>query len=483
MEIKHSLEQLAIKNEFVIGREHFTVKAVAGSSKTYTSILGLNAANSPRMLYCVFNKKMQLEAVEKITNPKVNVSTYHSIGFKILLSHWRGVRASAYCEFGRVKEIEPAAPSIVHFQAAKLVSYLKNTFDKVPTVADAVKVMTERDIDTGKEVAWAGEKLADLAIKSIKLSLEYPKNKTISFEDMIWVPIILGFIKPVYTLVVSDESQDLNAPQMAMLKALCEPKGRICLVGDPNQSIYNFRGTLSNSMDKFKLDFNAKEFTLSVSYRCPKKIVGLAQLTVPAIQAAPNAIDGEISTMNNEAMLDKVQVKEVILSRTNAPLAKNCLALLRKNKPAYIVGRDIGRQLISLIEGFETNDINQLYLKLDAWLSVKQANANLWNNNAVAHATDTHECIRAISENCLDVEGLKNKINSLFLDSEFVRKPSVILSSIHKAKGLEFPTVFLLTESFASGKRTLTPEQAQEERNIYYVGITRTKNKLVNVGG
>jgi len=206
-------------------------------------------------------------------------------------------------------------------------------------------------------------------------------------------------------------------------------------------------------------------------------------LTVPAIQAAPNAIDGEISTMNNEAMLDKVQVKEVILSRTNAPLAKNCLALLRKNKPAYIVGRDIGRQLISLIEGFETNDINQLYLKLDAWLSVKQANANLWNNNAVAHATDTHECIRAISENCLDVEGLKNKINSLFLDSEFVRKPSVILSSIHKAKGLEFPTVFLLTESFASGKRTLTPEQAQEERNIYYVGITRTKNKLVNVGG
>ena len=483
MEIKHSNEQLSIKNEFIIGREHFMVKAVAGSSKTYTSVMGLNAANSPRMLYCVFNKKMQLEAVEKITNPKVNVATYHSIGFKILLAHWRGVRASAYTEFGRVKEIEPSAPSIVHFQAAKLVSYLKNTFATVPTVADAMKVMIARDIDTGKEIAWAGEKLADLAVKSIKLSLEYPKNKQISFEDMIFIPIVLGMVKPAYTLVVSDESQDLNAPQMAMLKSLCEEKGRICLVGDPNQSIYNFRGTVFNSMDKFKLEFNAKEFTLSVSYRCPKKIVGLAQLTVPEIKAAPNAIDGEIATMNNDAMLAAAQVNEAILSRTNAPLAKNCLALLRKGKPAYIVGRDIGRQLISLIEGFETNDINALYTKLDAWLTVKQANANLWNSNAVAHAADTHETIRAIAENCLDVESLKNKINSLFMDSEFVRKPSVILSTVHKAKGLEWGTIYLLTESFSSGKRTLTPEQSVEERNIYYVGVTRSKNKLVNVGG
>ena len=483
MEHKHSAEQIAIKNEFAIGRNHFLVNAVAGSSKTYTSVLGLNSANSPRMLYCVFNKKMQLEACQKITNPKVNVATYHSIGFKILLSYWRGVKASAYCEFGRVKEIEPAAPAIVHFQAAKLVSFLKNTFATIPTVADAMKTMTERDIDTGKEIAWAGQKLAELAIKSIKLSLEYPKNKQISFEDMIFLPIVLGFVKSTYTLVVSDESQDLNAPQMAMLKALCEEKGRICLVGDPNQSIYNFRGTVSNSMEKFKLEFNAKPFTLSVSYRCPKKIVSLAQLTVPEIQAAPNAIDGEIATMTNDSMLASVKVNEVILSRTNAPLAKNCLALLKKGKSAYVVGRDIGKQLISLIEGFETNDINVLYTKLDAWLAVKQANANLWNSNAVAHATDTHETIRAIAENCLDVEGLKNKINSLFLDSEFVRKPSVILSTIHKAKGLEWETIHLLTDSFSSGNRTLTPEQAQEERNIYYVAVTRSKNKLVNVGG
>ena len=483
MEHKHSNEQLAIKNEFILGREHFVVEAVAGSAKTYTSILGLNAANSPRMIYCVFGKRNQLEAAEKITNQKITVATYHSIGFKILLGYWRGVKASSYCEFGRVKEIEPSAPSIVHFQAAKLVSYLKNTFATVPTLADALKTMTARDIDTGKEIAWAGEKLAELAIKSIKLSLEYPKNKQISFEDMLFIPVALGMVKPAYTLVVSDESQDLNAPQLMMLKALCEEKGRICLIGDSNQAIYGFRGSVFNSMNKFQTELNAKRFTLSVSYRCPKKIVGLAQLTVPTIQAAPDAIDGEIVTMNNDAMLASVNVNETILSRTNAPLAKNCLALLRKGKPAYIVGRDIGKQLISLIENFETNNINELFTKLDTWLTVKQANATMWNANAVAHAADTHETIRVIAESCLDVESLKNKINSLFLDSEFVRKPSVVLSTVHKAKGLEWSTVFLLTESFSSGKRTLTPEQAQEERNIYYVAVTRSKNKLVNVGG
>ncbi len=483
MEHKHSAEQLAIKNEFVIGRNHFLVKAVAGSSKTYTCILGINSANSPRMVYCTFNKRTQLEAAQKITNPNVQVSTYHSIGYRSLLGNWRGVKASGYAEYGRCKKIAPEAPALVHFQAAKLVSFLKNTFVKIPTLKEATDTAVLRDIDCQKHAdLWTCERLAQLAIDSIKISLEYPADRQISFEDMIFIPTVLGMIKPAYTLVISDESQDLNPTQMAMLKALCEDKGRICLVGDPAQNIYNFRGSMSNSMDKFKSEFNAKEFTLSTSYRCPKVVVSLAQTLVPQIKAADNAIQGEIQNITHDKMLVDIKVNEVVLSRTNAPLAKSCLALLRKNKPAYIVGKDIGKQLIDLINSFEVNDINEFYNRLDGWLAVKRAKATLWNAGAVAHAVDTAETLRVLAESCLTVSDIKNKIEKLFVDSESVRVPSVILSTVHKAKGLEWNSVHLLSESFAS-RRQMTPEQAQEEKNIAYVAYTRSQNKLVHVAG
>jgi len=481
-EMIYSTEQKAIWNWFILGKKHCVVEAKAGSGKTFTITEGLNRANAPRMLYCVFNKKNQVEASKKITNSKVEVSTYHSLGCRMIMAKWRGVRANSYTEFGRVKSIEPAAPALVHFQAAKLVSFIKNTCITVPTLNEVIKIAVERDIDCGqKNISWTTEKLAELAIKSVNLSLEYPKDKQISFDDMVFLPILLGLVKPTYDLITSDESQDLSAPQLAMLKQLVLPTGRICLVGDSNQAIYGFRGSVFDSINKFQKELNAEKFTLSTCYRCPKKVIGMAQLVVPAIQPHVDAIEGELSTINHDKMLIDIKPLDIILSRNNAALMKSCLALLRKGKPAYIEGRDVGQNLIKLIDSLEAKDITDFYSKLDNWLAVKQANANQWNTNSVAIATDTHETLRVLAENCIMVEDIKKKINQLFLDADFVRVPSVICSTVHKAKGLEFDNVHLLAETFSGGKRQMTPEQAQEERNIYYVALTRSKSKLITV--
>lgn len=480
--LDYSTEQKTIFNWFVMGRKPAIIEAVAGSGKTSTLIEGLNRASSPNMLYCVFGKRNQLDAEKRITNKKVQVSTYHSLGFRMILNVWRGVRANGYTEFGRVKSLAPDAPAQVHFQTARLVEFIKNTCTDVPSLVDVTKIAVERDIDAGtKNPQWTTEKLAELAIKSVNLCLEYPQDKQISFSDMVFLPIAKGWAKPTYSLIVSDESQDLSAPQLAMIKALCLPTGRVCLVGDSHQAIYGFRGTVQDSMSKFHAELGADAFTLSTSYRCPKLITAKAKALVPQIRHADNAIDGEISNINHETMLNSIKVNDVVLSRSNAPLTKSCLALLRKNKPAYIVGKDIGKQLITLIDNLEAKDITEFYVKLEAWLTIKQANVTTWNANQAALAVDTVGTLKLIGESCLTIDDIKTKINKLFLDSENVRVPSVVLSTVHKAKGLEWENVHLLSWTFAAGHRVMTPAEKQEELNIQYVAITRSQNRLIYV--
>ena len=180
-------------------------------------------------------------------------------------------------------------------------------------------------------------------------------------------------------------------------------------------------------------------------------------------------------------MLNSIKVNDVVLSRSNAPLTKSCLALLRKNKPAYIVGKDIGKQLITLIDNLEAKDITEFYVKLEAWLTIKQANVTTWNANQAALAVDTVGTLKLIGESCLTIDDIKTKINKLFLDSENVRVPSVVLSTVHKAKGLEWENVHLLSWTFAAGHRVMTPAEKQEELNIQYVAITRSQNRLIYV--
>ena len=110
-----------------------------------------------------------------------------------------------------------------------------------------------------------------------------------------------------------------------MVIRACHPNGRICAVGDDKQNIYFFAGSLHNSMELFKEKLNAREFSLTNCYSCPKKVISMAQLLVPDIKAADFAKDGELVTMSLDKALDEVKVNDAVLSRTNSALVKVCL--------------------------------------------------------------------------------------------------------------------------------------------------------------
>ena len=89
---------------------------------------------------------------------------------------------------------------------------------------------------------------------------------------------------------------------------------------------------------------------------------------------------------------------------------------------------------------------------------------------------DKRDCLFALSDGCGSVEALLGRIEALFTDVQEGRY--VLLTSTHKAKGLEWDRVYLLADTYRADK---SPDP--QEAHLLYVGITRAKNELVMVSG
>jgi len=235
-----------------------------------------------------------------------------------------------------------------------------------------------------------------------------------------------------------------------------------------HNSLYAFRGADSNAVNNVIKQLNAKVLPLSISYRCAKNIVRLAQKLVPEIEYHSDAKEGEIISMSEDDFLDEVKTGDFILSRINAPLIYHCLTLLKKGVRANIKGRDIGASLSYMIKKSEAKTIPEFKEWLDKWERNEIKRLQEKGRDPII-STDKASCLRALLNDAKSLEEVKNNLKELFTDGE--DQDMVILSSIHRAKGDERERVFLLT-------RTLRRDMSQEEKNCEYVAITRSKSKL-----
>lgn len=474
-ELSWSDEQHAIFNWFQSGSTHLVVQARAGTGKTTTIKEAFRYAPESNMLYAVFNKKNAVEAQSKIADSRVTIKTLHALGFSYVVSMWPGVRPEQLVERDRVCGTSNL-PCEVVTQACKLVGFAKNIFIGIPTLEQLIDLAIEREIDAGEEFeldengGFTVPKLAQLALNALNASIVRDAQNRISFDDMVWLPATLGWVKARYDLVVIDECQDMNAPQLAIARGACKRGGRICIVGDDRQAIYAFRGADSNGMARMQAELNAAVLGLTTTYRCPKAVVKLAAEIVPDYNAAPSAPEGIVDEIDYEEILVDVQIGDVILSRLNAPLLPLCLSLLRSGTPARIEGRDIGAMLRAIVKKFNAKSVPDFLRKVYVWEQKKIARL-AGAKKSFSHITDQAETLLAIAEGCANVREIDARLISLFADTEPGGAPCVVLSTVHKAKGLEFEHVFLLAATFRKFK-------GEQESNIYYVALTRAKNRL-----
>jgi len=294
------------------------------------------------------------------------------------------------------------------------------------------------------------------------------QTQIIDFDDMIYFPIVFNMNVGKFDVVFVDEAQDLNAAQIAMVLSANKIGGRIIAVGDPAQSIYQFRGADSRAIPNFVKKLNAKTLPLSVSYRCPQKVVRLAQELVPDIEAAADALEGTIDDLLVEQLLKTIKPGDFVLSRTNAPLVKHCMAALKIGIPANIQGRDIGSNLLYFIKKSKSKTIDSFVKYVVAWRDqeIKRLMAEKKN---IEVCSDKAECLLNLCEGTLTIKDLKENIERLFNDIDDNNK--VIFSTTHKAKGRERDRVFVLVGTYRKGA-------GEEENNLWYVAITRCKKNL-----
>ncbi len=493
-----SEQQLAIFDWFVTGQGHLIVNACAGTGKTTTLIEGVNRAPEAHVLVCAFSKNIQLEMASRLTRSGAEALTLHALGNRFIQREWRRMpferkkhdRAQSLVALAikdtPATKTEPAV--VVPWGVRKIVAALQTKGrELVPTDYSAKRLAllaTEYGLDPDAQwiaQGWTLDKVSEMAYLTIKYAAENEPTYDVGYDhaDQIFLPLAWNLLRPEYELVVVDEMQDMSKAQLAIAQAVCS--GRIAGFGDRRQAIYAFRGADTRSMDRIKQQLDADELPLTITYRCAQSIVQRAQRIVPIIEAAPSNPVGSVEDdVTYRTMIADARPGDFILSRLNAPLVRITMSLLMQRRKARMRGRDIGWKLEALVERLLKQNPRMTLVRfvevLETWES-KQRTLLLTrgDEDAAAQVTDQANMLMAFAQDSDDVPSMVQDIKRLFEDT--VDADTIICSSIHKAKGLEAKTVYVLQETlYLRGP-------SEDEENCDYVATTRAKQTLRLVVG
>jgi superfamily I DNA/RNA helicase len=489
---KWSEEQLPIFDEFANGKGHFTVVARAGTGKTTTCNEGISRAPEAKKVYLAFNKRNVDEAKLKISDPRCQVMSLNGLGFRYVLQNWKDVKPDDDVEFDRIQQVIDGDPKLRHKkypprgQIREIVAFAKNTrpFAKADDILKMAIAKGYSPEDYQERAGWDIENMSDVAYRAMQLARLPDKQGRISFNDQIWLPVAMNWVRPWFDLVVVDECQDMNATQLYLAQRSVKKTGRLVMIGDPRQAIYAFRGADVKGMERLSTELKAKTFPLTTTYRCPKKVVDLAKILVPDYKVADGAPDGEVSRIEEDKLASTVRGGDAVLSRFNAPLIGPCLGLLKKDIRAYIEGRDIGKTLTAIHQKLPTASITTYLDGLNRWAldRMSRVAGDCESDSykiAIQVIEDQSAILKALAEDSESVAEISRKLSSLFDDSVGPETKAVVFSSVHKAKGLEWSRVFLIADTFNG---TSWSSVVNESQNTLYVALTRAKKELFWVG-
>lgn len=477
-----SPQQQDIFDDFRTNDRHTIVRARAGCAKTTTTLEAIQYAppRYQRILLAAFNKIIANELQEKLTDPRAEAKTLHSLGFSYIMKQWEGVkvdekrRAWGLVEAhtgGAVPQPIKSALKATHCKVRELNPWAKEA-------KDIERIAVTWDTLPGEEHwsrLWDETRFYETVLEILESAAEEPTEGAIDFSDMIYLPLRNGWVFPRYDLVAVDEAQDMTGPQLTMAMRACHKDGRIVIVGDDRQAIYGFRGADSRGLDRLKEELQAGELGLTTTYRCGKAIVAKAAALVPDFVAAESAPEGIVRTCSHAEMVLNAKEGDFILSRLNAPLMGVALDLIKRRVRARIRGREIGKGLLELVERLRVHRIEDLETALEMWRRREMARLNKREAGLArmkaAQLDDTVDTLLTLAGNCNGMQELRDDLKTLFVDEDGGQ--AVMCSTVHKAKGLETERVWVLEDTMRAG--------SLEEENIRYVAYTRAKGELVLV--
>jgi DNA helicase II / ATP-dependent DNA helicase PcrA len=498
--------------------------AVAGSGKSTTLLyVALSLQNQGidlnDMKIVVFGKQNSLDLIAKFGQHwKNSICTLHSLGYsfcKEILGEIKKVDADKYRQIskelgylgtkknpGILIETSAIGDESQFFKLYDLARHQLVTFEFNETdllIEQLKELVIHYNLDKIYNFELIGKAMQEINLKGLNLA---KTENILDYNDMIYLPTAAypfwmsnWFTRYKYTLI--DECQDLNPCQTQMSLHLAD---RLLYVGDPRQSIYGFAGAGIDSYDSIKEKAEALELPLSVCYRCPASHINLVNRLFPeiSIQSTTNAKNGKLEQIDVSNVYHKQG--DLILSRKTNTLIKYCLKLISQGIPAFVKGRNIGKGLIKEVDAIykrafftlsnlidETPNFDDFLSYVEDYQQFKQKQwRGLDNYDRLCEILDDKLKSIAVIYEGLNTDdylngfkGLKEAVNKLFSDSNGF----ITLCTVHRAKGLEADSVYILEpDDMPLSWRHQKEWEYQQELNILYVALTRSKSKLYLVG-
>ncbi|MEO0049277.1 MAG: hypothetical protein RL556_609 [Actinomycetota bacterium] len=326
-------------------------------------------------------------------------------------------------------------------------------------------------------------------------------------------PRALAHVQQQYRFFTVDEYQDISPLQHALLLTWLGDRNDICVVGDPNQTIYSFTGASSSYLQSFETEFeNATVANLTSNYRSTQQIVTFANrlthesaldalVSQQEVGMAPRVM--EFANSQEEAAYIANAIRQALSSGVKA---SDIAVLYRVNGQSEqlenaLTQAGIEYQLKGGERFFQRKEIQDAMRAIRAEIATKvekparQAMVEIarslgWQLQAPSEsgsARDRWESLNsllAISDELpdgIDLPNLYAELDERQRSQHEPVKAAVTLATIHAAKGLEWQQVFIygLTDGYLPISYAKSEAEIAEEKRLLYVGITRARKTLL----
>ncbi len=461
-----------------------------------------------------------------------------------------GVQARTF-HAAAMRQLRYFAPRVL---GGPMPDLIENKLRVVATAAARNRLTTDRTSlrDLASEIEWAKTTLATpedyparakaagreppfeaAAVAAVYASYESAKERdgALDFEDLLLVtayaleghPDVARTVRDQYRYFVVDEYQDVNPLQQRLLDAWLGGRAAVCVVGDPNQTIYSFTGAdpdyLLGFADRYP---DAEVVKLERDYRSTPQVVGLANRLIgmaprrkglPGLRLLGQRADGVEPRFVEHA--DEPAEAAAVAARCKALVdegtpASEIAVLFRINAQSQVYESalaDVGVPYV--LRGgerfFERPEVREAVLLLrgaaaggsEPGMLVPTVRDVLASTGWVEHrppaggaARDRWQSLAALVDLAVDLVAenpeldLPGFVTHLAQRADAQHAPTVqgvTLASMHAAKGLEWDAVFVvgLVDGVLPIAQSLSrPEAVEEERRLLYVAITRAREQL-----
>ena len=504
------------------------VIAEAGTGKTraithrlaYAVDIGVVDAN--RILALTFTARAAGEMRSRLRTlgvPNIAARTFHAAALKQLMYFWPQALGGRFPSLLTSKSgflgeaLDRAGVSVT--KSPSLLRDISGEIEwakvmQIPSDEYAKSVEEgQRRLPTKTQSKSSGARLGAPDIARVYEAYESLKKqeRAIDFEDVLLLTVgmleeereIRERVRDQYRYFTVDEYQDVSPLQQRLLDLWLGKREDICVVGDPAQTIYSFAGATPAFLLNFTKKYpDAEVIRLSAGYRSTPEIINLANTILRS-----GELGHDLDAVNSHGELPKssaftsesaelISIAEKVGETIKSGINPQAIAILARTNAQLEAIEDalnlvgIENQIRTAERFFERGAVREMVAAIRSgsvlsdpkgdWLSeLRDLLKQFGENDKFARALI--QLAYELSSDGIDsMRAFLRELEDRAEQNNPPALPGVTLATLHGAKGLEWDWVFIAGASASNLPWASAP--IEEERRLFYVGITRAKRSL-----